>query len=67
MWARCARRMGRPWRRVLFLLMFDLSSIDNYLTSNDSFNLPFQVTFDVLWFSWGLFSAGSVRDFIEFE
>ena len=45
----------------------DLSSIGDYLTFHNSFNLSIQVTFDVLWFPSGLFSAGSVRDFIGFE
>ena len=45
----------------------DLSRVGDYLTFNDSFNLPFQITFDVVWFSWRLFSDGSVRDFIGFE
>jgi len=45
----------------------DLSHVYDYLTFNDSFNLPFHVAFDVLWLSWGLLSVGSVRDFIGFE
>jgi len=45
----------------------DRSRVGDYLTVDDSFNLPFQVTIDVLWFSSGLFSVGWVTDFIVFE
>jgi len=45
----------------------DLSCVGDYLTFNDSLHLAFEVSFDVLWFSWGLFSVGSGRDFIGFQ
>jgi len=66
LWASC------PFDKVsefLELLVYpsDLSRLRDFLTFEDFFNLPFQVTFAILSFSWGLFSIGSLRNLIVFE
>jgi hypothetical protein len=45
----------------------NLSCIRDYFTLNNSFNLPFQITFDVFWFPGGLVSVRSVGGSIRFQ